>query len=250
MEGKVLINRSTMKSIADSIRAKIGSSEEMLPSEMPANVDSIKGSATLQSKTVTPADSAQSVTADDGYDGLDTVTVNAIPDTYVLPTATKGATTWTPKTTDQTIAAGTYCSGKQTIAGDANLIAANILSGKTIFGVAGSASSGGEMTTGTFSVSDTKTQEKVITHGLGKKPTYAIFVRNGSAKPNVSCVLYAYNISGTTSGASISNTSIIGALVSNITFSNTTVTLAGKSSSSASSNTLLYGTYRYIIGVS
>lgn len=50
---------------------------------------------------------------------------------------TKGAATITPSTTNQTIAAGQYLSGAQTIAGDANLVAANILSGKTIFGVSG-----------------------------------------------------------------------------------------------------------------
>jgi len=49
----------------------------------------------------------------------------------------KAAATYTPGTSDQTISAGQYLSGAQTISGDANLVAANILSGKTIFGVAG-----------------------------------------------------------------------------------------------------------------
>ena len=50
----------------------------------------------------------------------------------------KGAATITPGTSNQTIAAGQYLSGAQTIAGDADLVSNNILSGKNIFGVAGS----------------------------------------------------------------------------------------------------------------
>ena len=52
---------------------------------------------------------------------------------------TKGAATITPTTSDQTIASGTYLTGAQTISGDANLQSAYIVSGKSIFGVAGSA---------------------------------------------------------------------------------------------------------------
>jgi hypothetical protein len=53
--------------------------------------------------------------------------------------ASKTAQTYYPGTGTQTIGAGQYLSGVQTINGDGNLIASNILSGKTIFGVAGSA---------------------------------------------------------------------------------------------------------------
>ena len=54
---------------------------------------------------------------------------------------TKGATTYTPGTSDQTIASGTYLTGTQTISGDANLQAQYIASGVSIFGVAGSLAS-------------------------------------------------------------------------------------------------------------
>ena len=54
---------------------------------------------------------------------------------------TKAAATITPSTSNQEIAAGTYLTGKQTISGDANLVAANIKSGVSIFGVAGSLTS-------------------------------------------------------------------------------------------------------------
>lgn len=54
---------------------------------------------------------------------------------------TKGATTYTPTTSDQTIAASTYLTGAQTIEGDANLQSQFIKSGVSIFGVAGSLTS-------------------------------------------------------------------------------------------------------------
>lgn len=50
----------------------------------------------------------------------------------------KSAATYTPSTSNQTIAAGLYLSGAQTIKGDSNLAAANIRAGKSIFGKAGS----------------------------------------------------------------------------------------------------------------
>lgn len=53
---------------------------------------------------------------------------------------TKGATTYTPTTSSQTISSGTYLTGVQTIAGDANLRSEYIASGVSIFGVAGSLS--------------------------------------------------------------------------------------------------------------
>ena len=50
---------------------------------------------------------------------------------------TKAAATITPGTTNQTIASGTYLTGTQTIAGDADLVASNIVNGVQIFGVTG-----------------------------------------------------------------------------------------------------------------
>jgi len=57
-------------------------------------------------------------------------------ETYNL--GTQAATTWTPTTTDQTIAQGKFLTGAQTIKGSANLVASNIKYGVDIFGVTGS----------------------------------------------------------------------------------------------------------------
>lgn len=50
---------------------------------------------------------------------------------------TKGAQTYTPGTANQTIAAGQYLTGPQTIKGDPNLIPANIKKGVSIMGITG-----------------------------------------------------------------------------------------------------------------
>lgn len=121
----------------------------------------------MQSKSISPSTSIQTVTADSGYDGLSDVTVDAMPTgalgtptvnastgivtasvatsgyldtsaTKTLQLTTRSSATITPGTTDQTIAAGQYLTGTQTISGDANLVAENIISGKSIFGVSGS----------------------------------------------------------------------------------------------------------------
>lgn len=72
---------------------------------------------------------------------------------------TKAAATITPGTTNQTIASGTYLTGAQTISGDANLVAGNIKSGTTIFGVTGTyeGSNPVKTATGTFTGNGTRT---------------------------------------------------------------------------------------------
>lgn len=74
----------------------------------------------------------------------------AVNGTYVVPEgyhngsgrvrqniATKGAQTYTPGTSNQSISSGVYLTGSQTIKGDSSLTPANIKKGTTIFGKTG-----------------------------------------------------------------------------------------------------------------
>lgn len=59
-------------------------------SSVTVNVPS--GGGTMQTKTVTPTTSQQTVQPDSGYDGLSQVTVNPIPSQYIVPSGNKSIT--------------------------------------------------------------------------------------------------------------------------------------------------------------
>lgn len=85
------------ENIADAIRDKLGVQTTYKPGDMAAAIETIGGSApTLQTKTVTPTASQQTVTPDTGYDGLSSVTVNAAPLTTKTATPTASQQTITP----------------------------------------------------------------------------------------------------------------------------------------------------------
>lgn len=111
-------------------------------------INDISSGKPEQTKTVTPKASAQTITPDSGYT-LSSVKVNAVP------TQTKTAT---PSASSQNITpdSGKFLS-KVTVNGDSNLVAGNIKSGVSIFGVAGSfegsgGGSGGSIETCTVNI--------------------------------------------------------------------------------------------------
>lgn len=75
-----------------------------------------------QTKTVTPTESTQTISPDNGYDGLSQITVNPIPSNYVgSGVTTKSAATITPSTSVQTaVSAGTYVTGDIKVAAMTN----------------------------------------------------------------------------------------------------------------------------------
>lgn len=82
-------------------------------------------------------DDTSDATLDSGAKMLagDTAYANGIK--YTGSISSKTAQTYTPTTSDQTINAGQYLAGAQTIKGDANLQAQYIADGVEIFGVRG-----------------------------------------------------------------------------------------------------------------
>ena len=80
-------------------------------------------------------------TIDNGNKMLNGVTSYGNGVKYTGSIQSKSAQTYTPTTSDQTIASGVYLSGNQTVKGDANLVASNIAKNVQIFGVTGTLSS-------------------------------------------------------------------------------------------------------------
>jgi len=80
-------------------------------------------------------------TLDNGNKMLNGVTAYANGTKYTGSIASKSAQTYTPTTSDQTIASGVYLSGSQVIKGDANLQSQFIAKDVSIFGIVGTLTS-------------------------------------------------------------------------------------------------------------
>lgn len=134
-----------------------------------------------EGKTVTPGVSPQRVIADEGYYGLAEVVVEGI-------SPTKGAQTYTPGRTNQTIPSGRWLTGAQTIQGDANLLPQNIKKGVGIFNVLGTFEGAAQPTITTRSY--TLTTEDVISFTNSEAIAQIIFVTPEPASQEIDELLY------------------------------------------------------------
>ena len=71
--------------IANALRAKKGTTELINPQDFESEI--ANSTITLQNKTITPTKSEQTIRADAGYDGLESVKVVAIPSEYIDTTS-------------------------------------------------------------------------------------------------------------------------------------------------------------------
>ena len=158
---KIIANRQDIVAIANAVRSKTGTSEEMTLGGIVSGINGIgSGAEDLNAELTTQesliaelssildtkasGEQATPVISVNNSNGLITATAGTKTSTHQL--AFQAAKTITPGTTNQTaVSSGYYTGGAVTVKGDSNLIAGNIKSGVSIFGVNGNyAGSGGD----------------------------------------------------------------------------------------------------------
>jgi len=245
-ENKVIVTKNKLDILANSISAKSG---ESLPMTIVGMIDAVNGMSsatlisktittngtytasndnadgyssvtvnvppttpTLQSKTITPTESVQTITADSNYDGLDSVEVGAISSTYIgSGVARKSSTDLTVSGATVTVPSGYYeeSASKSISSGSATTPATTITANPSI-----SISSSG-LITATASASQSITP--TVSAGYVSTGTSGTITVNGSNTQQLTILgATTYNTSTTdqtiTSGKYLTGTQTIKAV--------------------------------------
>lgn len=180
----------------------------------PSTVSSTSATVSTGTNTLTLTKTVSiTPTVSAGYVSAGTATNATV--TLTGSVTTKAAATITPGTTNQTIASGTYLTGTQTISGDANLVAGNIKSGTTIFGITGSYTGSGDSSKniqykmGRYEVSATSYTATSLSITVSKAGSYKCY-----------WVMDRNTTSGTTGSQLYKNNSAVGSAHTSWTYNN------------------------------
>ena len=176
-EGVSVSDEDDMDSLISKVDSEFDNQVVPAGTAVAANVDSgktfINSTGQLVTGTSTKVSPAGTAVASNVLSGK--TFINSTGSTVTGTMANRGgAQTVTPGTSNKTLNSG-YYSGNITVKGDSNLVAENIVSGKSIFGVTGTAKTGSmQFATGSFDYGPDVTSITVTTN-LDFTPQY-IFV--------------------------------------------------------------------------
>lgn len=131
---------------------------------------------------------------------------------------TQAAQTITPGTSNKTIGSGTYLTGTQTIKGDSNLVASNIKSGISIFGVSGTYTGEAPDYITAYAKTISSKQDSLLSYSITRQPKLVVLQLTSTvSEPNiVTSMMLIYNNSGSLIGTdiTISGYAVVGGSVS------------------------------------
>lgn len=165
---------SLFTAIADAIRAKKGTTGTIVADNFPEEIASIQSGGTVEQATPT-------ITVSSG--GLITATAGSKSATKQL--TAQSSTTITPGTSRKTaVASSRYTTGAVYVEGDSDLVASNIVSGVTIFGVTGTAT---VALTASATVNHEYDIDVTVTGLNGRQPKYISWIdTSAEAAPHTS----------------------------------------------------------------